>query len=149
MGSLLGQCSARPARQLKRLALTDITYKLLAFVLLTPVVSVLFHVLVARSGRSVLADEDILQFALEPLGWVCLILVGTLSIAMMALEQVALMGILCAADHDRRLSVRGALRFAGAKSLARVAGGCAHRRPHAVGAGAVPGGGRSACTGPC
>ena len=32
----------------KQLVLTDVTYKLLAFMLLTPVVSVLFHVLVAR-----------------------------------------------------------------------------------------------------
>ena len=41
---------------------------------------------------------------------------GTLSIAILALEQVALMGILCAADHERHLSVTGALRFAGVRA---------------------------------
>jgi glycerophosphoryl diester phosphodiesterase len=96
----------------RELALTDITYKLLAFMLLTPIVSILFHVLVAQTGETAITDEDILQFVLEPLGWVCAVLVGALSIAIIALEQVALMSIVCAADHGRHLSVRGALRWA-------------------------------------
>ena len=94
--------------------------------LLTPIVSVLFQVLVAQTGRTVLADEDILQFVLEPLGWVCMVLVGALSIAIMALEQVALMSIICAADHDRRLSVTGCFAICRGQCLARVAcGRCA------------------------
>ena len=98
----------------KELVLTDITYKVLALLLLTPIIGILFRVLVALSGRSVIADEDILHFALEPMGWICIIAVGALSIAMIALEQAALMGIVCAANHERHLSVLAALRFAAA-----------------------------------
>ena len=59
-----------------QLALTDIFYKLIAFALLTPIVAVLFQVFMTLSGRTVLADEDILFFFVKPLGWVCLIIVG-------------------------------------------------------------------------
>ena len=53
----------------KALALTDIAYKLLAFIVLTPIVSVAFHLFLAASGRHIVADEDILQFVQEPIGW--------------------------------------------------------------------------------
>ena len=65
----------------KDLVLTDIAYKVLAFVILTPVASLLFRVLVALSGRTVVADEDIVTFLLEPMGWVCLVTIGALWIA--------------------------------------------------------------------
>ena len=98
----------------KALALTDIAYKLLAFIVLTPIVSVAFHVFLALSGRHVVADEDILRFVQEPIGWICILAIGTLSVAILALEQAALMGIVCAADYDRHLTVRDALWFAAA-----------------------------------
>ena len=78
----------------KALVLTDITYKIIAFVLLTPLVGVLFRVLVALSGRSILADQDILIFFLGPVGWVCFIAVGSLWLGIVALDQCALLGIL-------------------------------------------------------
>ena len=96
----------------KSLALTDLACKLLGFIVLTPVVSALFHVFLALSGRFVVADEDILRFVREPIGWISIVVIGTLSVAILALEQAALMGIVCAADNDRRLTVRDALWFA-------------------------------------
>ncbi len=98
----------------KALALTDIAYRLLAFIVLTPIVTVAFHLFLAASGRHVVADEDILQFVQEPIGWLCILAIGTLSVAILALEQAALMGIVCAAEYDRHLTVRDALWFAAA-----------------------------------
>lgn len=99
----------------KKLALTGILYKIIAFALLTPVVAVLLQVFVSISGRSVLADEDILKFFVRPLGWVCLIVVGAVSIAIIALEQTALMVIVIGAKNEKRLHVVQALRFTALK----------------------------------
>ena len=99
----------------KQLALTDLAWKLTAFVLLTPLVAILFRAVLALSGRTVLADQDILLFFLQPAGWVSGILIGGLLLAIVALEQTALMAILCAnhARHaSRRTEVVAALRFA-------------------------------------
>ncbi len=98
----------------KDLVLTDIAYKIVAFVLLTPLVGILFRVLIAFSGKSVLADEDILFFFLGPVGWFCFVAIGALSLGILALQQAALLGIIGATSQDRRLRVIGALRFAAA-----------------------------------
>ena len=103
----------------KELVLTDIAYKIVAFVLLTPLVGILFRVLVGVSGRvvggkAVLADQDILHFMLGPVGWVCFIAVGGLWLGIVALEQATLMGIVAVAGRGERLPVSGALRFAAA-----------------------------------
>ncbi len=96
----------------KQLALTDALYKVAAFILLTPLVGILFRVLLAVSGTTVLADQDILFFFLGPLGWLCCIVVGGLWLAIVALEQAALMAVLCAWQKDQRISMVAALRFA-------------------------------------
>ncbi len=95
------------------LALTDIAYKSLAYVALVPVAGLLLHLLIASSGRTVVADEDIVQFLLEPLGWLCLVAVGAVLIAIAALEQAALMGVVAAAHVARPLGVTRGLMFAG------------------------------------
>ena len=102
----------------KRLALADLAYKVIALVLLTPLVSILLGGMVALSGQSFLADEDILYFFLGPLGWICLVLVGALSVGILAIEQVTLLAILTAQAEDRQLSVLEAVRFAAARALA-------------------------------
>ncbi len=96
----------------KALILTDVAYKVIAFVVLIPLVGILFRVLIAASGRSVLADQDILFFFLGPVGWVCFIVVGGLWLGIVALEQAALMGILAAAAGGKRMPVLDSLRFA-------------------------------------
>ncbi len=96
----------------RTLALTDIVYKLVAFVLLTPLVAIVFRALLAWSGKSVLADQDILLFFLKPAGWAATVVLGGLWLAIVALEQAALMAILCANQAKRRIVVVTALRFA-------------------------------------
>jgi len=101
-------------RSWKELVLTDVAYKIIAFIVLAPLVGILFRVLVAFSGKSVLADQDILFFFLGPVGWICFVVVGGIWLGIVALEQAALMGILSASDDEKRLGVAGALRFAAA-----------------------------------
>ena len=103
----------RNGRQCWRdLALTDIAYKVLAFIVLTPLTGLLLHILIALSGRTVVADEDIIQFLLEPLGWLCIVSVGAIWIAILALEQTALLGVLGAAEANQHMRVTQAITFA-------------------------------------
>ena len=94
------------------LALTDVTAKVGAFVLLTPMVAILFRVLLAMSGRTVLADQDILLFFVRPAGGLLAILFGGLLLGIVALEQSALMAVLYANQAGRPIGVSTALRFA-------------------------------------
>ncbi len=104
----------------KDLCVTDILYKVIAFVLLTPLVGLLYRVLLGLSGRTVLADEDILQFLLGPVGWVSLILLGAISITIIALEMAALMVIAMGAQKNLRIRARTALLFAAPQSADTV-----------------------------
>ncbi|MCP4190845.1 MAG: hypothetical protein GY768_09475 [Planctomycetaceae bacterium] len=94
----------------KQLAATDILYKIIAFILLTPFVGLFFGILVNLSGRTVLADQDIVLFLLEPLGCATLILTGSLLITILALEQAALMQIIAAKMCGKQISLRSALK---------------------------------------
>jgi glycerophosphoryl diester phosphodiesterase len=102
----------------KDLVLTDLAYKLIAFVVLTPAIGILFRVLIAASGNAILTDQDILFFFLGPIGWVCFVAVGALWLGIVALEQAALLGIVGAAAQQKRIGVRRALRFAATANLA-------------------------------
>ncbi len=104
----------------KALVLTDITYKLIAFVVLTPAIGILFRVLIATSGNSILTDQDILFFFLGPVGWICSVAVGALWLSIIALEQAALLGIVGAASFQKRMGVVPALRFAAANGRSVV-----------------------------
>lgn len=84
----------------KVLALTDIAYKIVAWMVLTPLVGVLFRTWLSVAGKTVLADQDILLFFLEPVGWICLITVGALITGIVALELAALLGILGASRQQ-------------------------------------------------
>ncbi len=111
MRSLIGGVVHDFRSSWKTLALTDIVYKIIAFVVLTPLLGLLFRVLLATSGSAVLADQDILFFFLGPVGWLCFITVGALWLGIVALEQSALMAILCA-SKQQRIGFVDALRFA-------------------------------------
>ena len=82
--------------------LTSIAYFVFAYILLTPLVAMLFQVFLSTSGNSILADQDILLFFLSPLGGICLIVIGAMKLGMIALEQSALMAILAASDEKIR-----------------------------------------------
>ncbi len=101
----------------KRLLMTDLLFKGIAFVLLTPVVSLLFRGFLGLSGQTILADEDIAHFLLNPIGWITLIIVGTAIVGILALEQSVLMAISLADAHERRLSVWDSLQFVGQRGI--------------------------------
>lgn len=94
------------------LALTDLAWKALAVALLSPLTGVLFRALLALGGERVLADQDILLFFAHPVGLAGGVLVGGLVIAIVALEQAALLAVLYAHEAGRSLGVPAALRFA-------------------------------------
>ncbi len=95
----------------KELTLADLIYKGIAFVVLTPLVGILFQVFIYFSGDSVLTDQDIIFFFLGPLGWLSILIVGAVSIGILALEQAALITIAFEAAQKRRVSVFEALFF--------------------------------------
>ncbi len=100
----------------KELVLTDIVFKAIAFAVLTPLVGLLFQTALAVSGSGVLSDQNILFFFLGPAGWVSFIVVGAVGLAIIALEQSALLGILAASQQRRRMGIVGALRFSAANA---------------------------------
>ncbi len=99
-------------RSWRQLVLADIVYKLIAFITLAPLAGLLFRLLVALSGRQVIADDDIAHFLLEPIGWICLISLAAVWITIFALEQATLLQILRAADFQQQLHVTQALKLA-------------------------------------
>ena len=60
----------------KTLIVSDLLFKAITLLLLTPMVSLLFRLFLVASGRTVLADADIARFLLHPLGWIAFVLVG-------------------------------------------------------------------------
>ncbi len=94
------------------LVVSALAYRAISFILLAPLIGILFRSLLALSGRVVLADFDILTFFLGPMGWVCAILVSSVWLAIKALEQSTLLGVLAAAENGQRLPMLGAFRLA-------------------------------------
>jgi glycerophosphoryl diester phosphodiesterase len=109
---------------LVRLLLTDLVYKLLLFILITPLFTVLIRTLLWLGGQRVLSDVDIAYFFAGPFGWFCAILIGAVWLAIVALEQASLLAILAAQEQNSRPSVLNSLRFAASRAPAvlRVAG---------------------------
>jgi len=71
---------------------------------LTPLVGILFRILLATSDKSVLADQDILFFFLGLVGWICFVVVGGLRLGIVALESTFQTG-------DRMMRQRAMLRM--------------------------------------
>lgn len=100
----------------KSLVITNLVFKAIAFIILTPLVAILFRAMLSLSGSEVLADQDILFFLLGPLGWLCLVTVGAISLGVIGLEQAALLGIIGAHSLKKRIGTVGALRFAASQA---------------------------------
>lgn len=77
-----------------QLAVVDALYKVLAFLVLWPVMGLALRVFVELSGRDDLADDDIVAFLLGPIGWAACVVIGALWLAVVALEQAALMEVI-------------------------------------------------------
>ena len=101
----------------KRLVFTDLLFKLIAYVLLTPLVGLLFHAFLALSGRTILADVDIALFMMHPLGWLTGVLVGGSVVGILALEQSVLIVVVLCANHSQVIGVQSVFRFIAGKLL--------------------------------
>jgi glycerophosphoryl diester phosphodiesterase len=101
---------------------TDIAYKLVAFALLAPLVSVALRIFLALgSGSEVAADTDILFFVLSPVGLIALVAVGAVLVTIVALEQACLMAIGFGARRGARVGFLEALQFAAHNTTAILA----------------------------
>jgi glycerophosphoryl diester phosphodiesterase len=108
-------------RSWRQLLATDLAYKLLAFALLTPLVGAALRLGIWLSGRPVLADQEILFFALRPGGLLVVIAVASLGLAIVALEQASLMAIGAAAAANARVTALQSLGWAAGRALPVVA----------------------------
>lgn len=98
------------------LIVSDLLFKAITLLLLTPLVSLLFRLFVFASGRTVLADADIARFLLHPLGWLTFVLVGGAVVCIFALEQAVLMTVCIGAKQQMQFQPRTVLLFVAANS---------------------------------
>jgi glycerophosphoryl diester phosphodiesterase len=110
--SLLGSIKAYGSGCWKSMIITDLAYKLLAMVVLTPLLTILLQGLLVVRGNPVLSDVDIAKFFVGPLGWLCAIVIGAVWLGILALEQASLLAILTAHSQRKQLSALGALGYA-------------------------------------
>ncbi len=96
---------------------SDALFKVIAFVLLVPLVSLLFRLFLKLSGRPVLADAEIAEFLLHPLGWISFVVIGGALVAVFALEQAVLMTLCIGASQQRRIRPRRVLLFVASKAV--------------------------------
>ena len=106
------------AVSLKQLLITDLVYKTIAFVLLTPLVAGLLRLSVKLSGSPVISDLEILYFMIGPVGWISVVVIGALWLAIFILGQTSLLAIVGAKRVGKELRTIDALMF-----------GAAHVRP--------------------
>ncbi|RLE31142.1 MAG: glycerophosphodiester phosphodiesterase [Acidobacteria bacterium] len=102
-----------------RLLATDVVYKIIALVVLTPVVGLALKFFIATGGNTVLADQDILYFVLSPVGLAALVVVGAVSLAILTLEQACLMAIGFGETRDLHVRTTDALWY-GARQVGSV-----------------------------
>jgi glycerophosphoryl diester phosphodiesterase len=95
----------------KSLLITDLFYKGLAFIVLSPLLSLLYRGLISFSGNAVLSDLDIALFLAGPVGWLAAVLVGAVGLGIIALEQASLLAILAAYAVGRSVTTLGAILF--------------------------------------
>lgn len=88
----------------KRLVLTDVVFKAVAFILLTPLAVGFLHLSLWAAGAGALADADIVLFFIQPLGWAVLVLGGAVLLGIVAAEQATLL-IMLLAPPDETLAV--------------------------------------------
>jgi glycerophosphoryl diester phosphodiesterase len=113
--SIVKEVFSLAARDFRRtwrdLLITDVVYKVAAFVILYPLVGAALRLFVSISGSSVLADQEILFFVLSPIGLLALVVVGAVSLAILAFQQACLMIIGLAVTQDARVTASNALLF--------------------------------------
>lgn len=90
-------------RNWRGLVVTDLIYKVIAFSLLSPLLSLCLGTLLAVRGDEVLTDVDILYFFSGPTGLLVGIILGAVGLGLLALEQASLLAIGAAAHRNLHL----------------------------------------------
>jgi glycerophosphoryl diester phosphodiesterase len=98
-------------RRWKPLLLTNLLFKFISLIVLTPLMALAFRGFISISGNGMLADADIVHFLLTFEGLICLIVVSAIALAIVALEMATLMGVL-AFRPDSQHVVLDSLRLA-------------------------------------
>ena len=103
-----------------QLLLTDLLTRILAFIVLTPVVGLLLKLFLIQADDGVLADTDIAVFLLHPIGMTALIVIGAVSLGVLFAEQGVLMVIGFGAVENRQVTWLNALRYVAAYAVNMV-----------------------------
>ncbi len=98
-------------RTWQTLTLTGVLYRILGIVIFTPLVGFLLWVFLATSGNTVVADEDLLLILLHPLGLTAIVVIGSATLAIIAMEQACLMTISIGSTQGFAVSIRAALYY--------------------------------------
>ncbi len=96
-----------------QLLITHLLSLAIGILVLTPLVGVLLKVFLDRTQDGVLADADIRMFLLHPTGMAALMVIGTVSLGMLFIEQGFLMVIGFGAAEQRRVTWLDAVLYVG------------------------------------
>ena len=105
-------------RTWREVFLVHLVFTALGFMLFSPLLGLIVRLLLAISGQTALADQDLVYFLLSPLGIFSLILMAALLLIILVVEQAALMRLAVGVRRRQRVDVTDALSFA----LARLSG---------------------------
>ncbi len=94
-----------------QLLLADLLTKIIAAVVLTPMVALLIAILLFQTNDGVLSDADIVTFLLHPIGIMAFLIVGAISLGILFAEQGVLLVVGFGAVEDRAMSWLDSLRY--------------------------------------
>jgi glycerophosphoryl diester phosphodiesterase len=98
----------------KPFLVTDVLTKLLVFAILAPGTALTAHLFLRISGRGgVIADEEILDFVLSPVGLLAILVLGSLTLAVIFLEHAALVVAAMLGTEREEVRARDAIWSAG------------------------------------
>jgi len=100
--------------------LTDLLARILAVVIITPMVGLLGKLFLWRTATGVVTDEAIVSFLLHPYGMAALVVIVAVSIGVLFAETGQLMVIAFGAVEDRRVMWLDALNYAYRRVMALV-----------------------------
>jgi glycerophosphoryl diester phosphodiesterase len=91
--------------------ITHVIYSALGVIALFPVTGLIGRLFLSLSGESALADQDILLFAMTPLGLAAVVVLSAMMVFVIAFEQASLMAIGISIQQGRAITVLSALNF--------------------------------------
>lgn len=116
-GKVLNGAWQRLARSWRAVLAIHVAYIALGVCVLAPLVGLLGRALLALSGHSLIADQDILFFILSPMGLGITVVVAAAVLTIVALESASLMAIAAAASQGLALGTLAALQFSALRAL--------------------------------